>query len=286
MRCVTNLDLYIFNIIFIIMNKAGIYIIKNIKNNKTYIGQTLNLTQRLKKHKYLLLKGRHHNKILQNSFLKYGIENFIFESIYEINIKNQTKLEIKNILNKKEIEFIIQFNSFEKGYNLNSGGNSFVVSEITKLKLKKSHQGLKPSKKCIDKAASIRKGTHLSNETKNKISFSLKNKKKNYSVWNKGKFGYKTKPASDERKNKIKISQLGNKNHNFGKKTSDSVKEKIRKSNQGELCYLSKLNNEMVTEIKKQLSSGKKGIDISKEFNISTTVISRIKNNKIWKHID
>lgn len=60
---------------------SGIYKITNIANNRVYIGQSINVNERLKNHKQALKGGYHENLYLQNSWNKYGIENFLFESI-------------------------------------------------------------------------------------------------------------------------------------------------------------------------------------------------------------
>ena len=43
--------------------KSGIYLIKNIKNNKCYVGQSEDLEKRIKEHKYLMSKLKENNKI-------------------------------------------------------------------------------------------------------------------------------------------------------------------------------------------------------------------------------
>ncbi len=62
---------------------ACIYGIKNKVNSKYYIGQTINLPGRKSRHIRLLRKNEHHSKYLQNSWNKYGEENFTFEIIEE-----------------------------------------------------------------------------------------------------------------------------------------------------------------------------------------------------------
>lgn len=44
-------------------------------------------------------------------------------------------------------------------------------------------------------------------------------------------------------------------------------------------------NDAMVSEIKKELSSGIKQINLSRKFNVSKSIISRIFNNVTWRHI-
>ncbi len=46
--------------------------------------------------------------------------------------------------------------------------------------------------------------------------------------------------------------------------------------------YNTKLNEEVVKEIRRLLKDGVKGKDIAKKFNVSPSNISAIKNNKIW----
>jgi group I intron endonuclease len=60
---------------------CGIYCIRNLINNKIYIGSSNNLKRREKNHFSLLTNNSHHSSKLQNSFNKYGVENFKFEII-------------------------------------------------------------------------------------------------------------------------------------------------------------------------------------------------------------
>jgi group I intron endonuclease len=62
------------------MNK-GIYVIKNRVNNKIYVGSSVNTSYRWSMHKSQLERNIHSNKKLQNSYNKYGKENFQFEII-------------------------------------------------------------------------------------------------------------------------------------------------------------------------------------------------------------
>ena len=58
---------------------CGIYKITNNINNKFYIGSSKNITKRFKEHKWRLKNNKHPNNKLQNSWNKYGEENFKFE---------------------------------------------------------------------------------------------------------------------------------------------------------------------------------------------------------------
>jgi group I intron endonuclease len=84
-------------------------------------------------------------------------------------------------------------------------------------------------------------GYKHSNESKKKISNAgLGNQHTlGFSPWNKGLSGYKTKPATEERKNKTSKSnkgkQAGNKHPNYGKHLSETTKAKISEVNKGHI---------------------------------------------------
>jgi group I intron endonuclease len=265
-------------------NKAGIYKITNIKTMVAYIGQSLNVLERINKHKYCLNKGVHSNKYLQASYQKHGKECFEFEVIYIV--ENQTnKKEIVMVLNKKEKELISEHRTFIDGYNLTTGGDSYIVSDLTRQRLSDSHKGQIPSELCRIKTIERFKGIAKSFETKERMSKAKKGIPKNFPAWNKGKFGYKTKPATEERKIRIGLAQKGEKNHNYGKKTSESTKQKCRDSYHGEQCHLAKLNDSIIIEIKKCLQNKESGVSIARKYNLHPSTINKIKLGKIWKHV-
>lgn len=62
-----------------------IYIIKNRVNNKVYVGQTKHYDIRKREHINDLKANRHSNVYLQEDFNKYGINNFKFEILENVN---------------------------------------------------------------------------------------------------------------------------------------------------------------------------------------------------------
>jgi group I intron endonuclease len=58
---------------------SGVYHIFNTITNKGYIGSSKRIDKRFKEHANELLKGKHRNKHLQNSFDKYGKDCFEFK---------------------------------------------------------------------------------------------------------------------------------------------------------------------------------------------------------------
>ena len=96
----------------------GIYKIINIINNKIYIGQSVDIKRRWNDHKSELRRNSHHNIYLQQSWNKYGEENFKFEVI-EFNKSFTT-----DDLNELEIYYIDKLKTCDNnfGYNLTQGG--------------------------------------------------------------------------------------------------------------------------------------------------------------------
>lgn len=93
-------------------NTAGIYCIKNLKNEKCYIGSCVSFKKRLTRHRYYLNNGIHHSQKLQRSWDKHGSDSFRILIIEETPL-----LERADILLIEE-KYINQYNSFTNGYNM------------------------------------------------------------------------------------------------------------------------------------------------------------------------
>jgi group I intron endonuclease len=78
------------------MKTMGIYKIFNKVNNKYYIGSSNNIKRRWRDHKKMLRGNRHDNIYLQNSWNKYGENNFDFIVIDNIK-KSWILRKLKNI---------------------------------------------------------------------------------------------------------------------------------------------------------------------------------------------
>lgn len=108
-------------------NIIGIYKIENLINNKIYIGQSVDIRERLYKHIWnsISSKDSRYNSPLYSAIRKYGKENFDFSILEILDIE---KDKSKERLNEREIYFIDKFNSYRDGYNLTEGGNSTLNS--------------------------------------------------------------------------------------------------------------------------------------------------------------
>lgn len=99
----------------------GIYKIQNIKNNKCYIGQSINLHKRLFHHINNYLNKRY-NAPIYKAFEKYGIDNFSITILKTFD--NPVTDKTKKLLDQYEQYYIKEFNSFgSTGYNQTYGGD-------------------------------------------------------------------------------------------------------------------------------------------------------------------
>lgn len=186
---------------------SGIYYILNKENDKIYIGQSVNVTKRLNRHKSELRRIVHPNDHLQKAWNKYGEASFEFSLLKKCD---------ESELDYWEIYLIALYISFDrkKGYNQDYGGH------------KTKHRSLETRRK-IGEANKGEKnywyGKHLSEETKRRLSES--------------KMGHE---VSEETKQKISKSRKGKrvgKDHPmYGKHHSLEVREKISQALQGD-CH-------------------------------------------------
>jgi len=152
---------------------TGIYRIKNMITGKCYVGQSkIDIEGRWKTHIRELRNNKHLNNKLQNTWNKYGEENFIFGVIEECEVEQ---------CNEMERYWIAYYDSFHNGYNNTEGGegiSGWNHSEETRKKISE-HNAAKNNpetrKKMSDNHAF--KGKHLSEKHRQKISESFIGKK-------------------------------------------------------------------------------------------------------------
>lgn len=99
-----------------------IYLYVNNINGKKYVGQTVNLSDRYKQHKYDSFnpKREDYTRPLHNAIRKYGLDSF---NVYILkhNLKNQDEL------NYWECKYISEYDTLvinNKGYNISEGGSN------------------------------------------------------------------------------------------------------------------------------------------------------------------
>jgi len=75
------------------VTNAGIYQIRALHSGEIYIGSSTNLEQRKHDHFRFLRYGNHKNPKLQNSYNKYGPDNFVFEVLVTCEPENCLEYE-------------------------------------------------------------------------------------------------------------------------------------------------------------------------------------------------
>ena len=192
---------------------SGIYSIKNILDNKRYVGQTINLEKRKICHFHSLKNNSHFNFKLQGDFNKYGENNFLFEILVYCEPTELTKYEqsFVNFYKSNIYNILLDCVNSQQGIKM---------SEETRKKMSISHKGILAGEKHPNF------GKHLSEETRKKIS-NKKSKENNPMFGKTGKnhpnYG---KHFSEETKEKMSNIKLGKNNPMFGGKTFRRNKEK------------------------------------------------------------
>jgi group I intron endonuclease len=117
-----------------------VYCIRNLINNKVYIGKANKIAGRIANHKYAL---RARNKKQENAHLiaawnKYGEKNFDYFVLETIDINNQ------ELLTDRELYWIKEYKSIQRefGYNLRMDSSSnMIVHEETRKKISEAVTG-------------------------------------------------------------------------------------------------------------------------------------------------
>lgn len=92
---------------------CGIYKITNLKDSRAYIGQAVDVRDRWNQHcKFSLGIDTPQGNKLYQAMIKEGLENFTFQLLEECP---------REELNQKEAYYINMYNSYEFGYNANTG---------------------------------------------------------------------------------------------------------------------------------------------------------------------
>ena len=158
------------------INMIGIYKLTNKINGKVYIGQSRNIKNRWRGHKFES-KIEDNGWYFYNAIRKYGWENFIREILIEIT--DDTWVE--ELLNFYEVYFVFYYESMKytgKGYNVKFPGSNGPMSEDSKKKMRLSQKGHFVSEKTRNKIRIANSGKKQSQETIEKRRSKLIGKKR------------------------------------------------------------------------------------------------------------
>lgn len=160
---------------------SGIYVIRNKKTNKVYIGSSHNIHKRFNQHKNDLNNGRHYNMYLQRAWDKHGAKSFEFKIL--------ERCDVADLLEREQF-WIDRLQTADNGYNLCKNTTSPMLgrtfsdesrqrmskaqtgrkhSEETKQKIRDFNLGKKLSPEHVAKISAVRKGQKASEETRVKL---------------------------------------------------------------------------------------------------------------------
>lgn len=109
-----------------------IYEIHNIITAKKYIGSTINLNDRIRRHLWYLKNNLHHSPKLQNSFNLHGIDNFEVNILLILNNTNDLTIIEEKLIREKD--------TINNGYNCvynNATHNNYELTDNQKSKISK-----------------------------------------------------------------------------------------------------------------------------------------------------
>jgi group I intron endonuclease len=245
--------------------KGGVYVIKNLINNKVYVGSAINFKNRWYKHNNDF-KNNKNSIHLQNAWGKYGRDNFVFEIVRFV--KNMS------ILTDIEQVYLDLYESYkrENGYNIRRvAKNNFNCkhSEYTKNKISETTKKMltlnPPTGLCGIKNPMY--GRHHTEKTRQKIS----NKSARQKPWRRG--GH----LSKEHKEKLRAANVGKNNPSYGKSPSIECRQKISKTLSGRV---------LSEEHKRHTSEGSIGKTLSTETKRKLSKINEgVKNPMFGKHL-
>lgn len=201
----------------------GIYKITS-PSGKIYIGQSVNISNRLSKYKNLNCKSQ---RVLYNSIIKYGWDYHKFEvlcecDIEELNDKERYYQDLFNVVGSKGLNCMLTTTSTKTGK-----ASKETISILTGRKLsdntREKMRNRKVSKETRLKISESNKGRVVSDETKNKISQSNKGKIRTKECIEK----MKQRIVSEEQLTRLKTINIGRKaTPEIRKKLSDAGKNK------------------------------------------------------------
>lgn len=190
----------------------GVYKITNKINGMIYIGSSNDIDYRWRKHKEMLVGNRHYSKHLQNSWNKYGEENFLFE------ILEETSEELLLLREQHYLDTLTPFDTL--GYNTcRTAGSPLGNTHSLEIRKKISKAGM---------------GRKWSDDTRKKIINKISGKKRTQEQLKKFSESQKLRwEKMSEEERQLKKQQVKEHFAKYPKKVSEETKEKIRQSLKG-----------------------------------------------------
>ena len=96
----------------------GVFVIRNNRNDKIFVGSSLNLPGIINRHRFALERGLHANKGLQADWNEAGSDNIAFEIVDELSAAGNPQMDYRQELISLEELWLERLQPFgERGYN-------------------------------------------------------------------------------------------------------------------------------------------------------------------------
>lgn len=245
------------------MNKSGVYIIKNILNNNFYIGSSKNIATRWYHHTRNAIQGSTKSPYLYSAMRKYGIDNFQCTPLIFCEIDE---------LERYEQYFLDRYVTLDECYNVSKDVNAPMrrASMETRKKLSEAI-----SKSMKGKPA-WNKGIPRTDEEKAII-------------------GEATRKAMKQRDNSCsEVTKQLLSEKLKGRKFSEETRRKMSEARRGKSSWntgiahesVAKLTAAQVIEIRKKYVYGVYGISrLAREYGVNSRTIEAIIKYVTWKHL-
>jgi hypothetical protein len=97
---------------------TGVYQIKNLSSGKVLLGSSLNLEGLLNRNRFTLRNNSHPNKKLQKDWNELGTDQFVFEVLEVVPVRDDPNFNLKDELTLLEQIWLEKLQPFgERGYN-------------------------------------------------------------------------------------------------------------------------------------------------------------------------
>lgn len=182
---------------------SGIYVIRNKRNNKVYIGKAKDIKGRWYQHRHKLNKMCHDNAHLQAAWNKYG------EKVFEFKILEHCE---SDYLNEREKYHIAIYKARGLLYNMTDGGDGTsgrIPTIATRLKMSTAHIGHAVSESARSKISAANKGKPCALTTRMSVSASHKNIPLSEETKHRMSEAQKGKVLSDEHRLKLSEAKKG-----------------------------------------------------------------------------
>ncbi len=117
----------------------GVFQLRNLVNEKAFIGSTLNLPGIFNRYRLNLMAGTHHNRALQSEWNEFGSEKFAFEILDELTPGDDR--DVREDLTFLEDLWLDKLQPYdERGYNERKQSNEEKLRKIARNRVEEKWQ--------------------------------------------------------------------------------------------------------------------------------------------------